>query len=122
MLTSDDVPAARRLIALDGVDLILGNSVAVLPHLRGRYQAIVSDPPYGIKYDPSGPPGSNWKDVKGIVGDDGPFDPCPMLAWAVPTVLFGANNFARSATPGPEMSGGRKATTNIGTQPRSRSR
>jgi site-specific DNA-methyltransferase (adenine-specific) len=94
MLTSDDVPVARRLIALEGADLILGNSLAVLPHLRGRYQAIISDPPYGIKYDPSGPPGSNWKDVKGIVGDDEPFDPCPLLAWAVPTVLFGANNFA----------------------------
>ena len=95
MSASDPVvPGARRVLELGRATLILGNSLVVLPHLRGRYDAIISDPPYGIKYDPSGPTGSMWKDVDGIVGDDRPFDPCPLLGLVEPVVLFGANNFA----------------------------
>lgn len=95
MTASDTMTGARRVISIDDrATLILGNSLAVLVAINGRYDAIISDPPYGISYNPSGPGGSMWGDVTGIVGDDKPFDPCPMLTAHVPTVLFGANNFA----------------------------
>lgn len=87
-------PGARRVEVFDNVTLILGDTLKVMKCLQGRFDVIVSDPPYGIKYNPSGPKGSKWKDVTGIVGDDRPFDPAPILEAGVPTVLFGANNFA----------------------------
>ncbi len=74
--------------------LILGDCLLILPELQGQYDAIISDPPYGIGYDPSSPSGSKWKNVKGIVGDSTPFDPRPLLGHVEPVVLFGANNFA----------------------------
>jgi site-specific DNA-methyltransferase (adenine-specific)/modification methylase len=74
--------------------LLLGNGLVLLPALAGKFNAIVSDPPYGIGYNPSTPTGSVWKDVDGIVGDATEFDPCPLLGWVEPVVLFGANNFA----------------------------
>lgn len=74
--------------------LILGDCLLILPELQGLYDSIISDPPYGIGYDPSSPSGSKWKNVKGIVGDSEPFDPRPLLGHVDPVVLFGANNFA----------------------------
>lgn len=73
---------------------ILGSAIVILPEIAGAYDAIISDPPYGISYDPSGPKGSKWKDVAGIVGDDCAFDPTHLIGAGVPTALFGANNFA----------------------------
>lgn len=95
-MTSDleTLPGVCRVAAYPSAQLILGNSLIVLNALKGKYDAIISDPPYGISYDPSGPGGSKWHDVHGIVGDDAPFDPAPMLDAKVPTVLFGGNNFA----------------------------
>lgn len=74
--------------------LLLGCMKAILPEIRGAFHAIVSDPPYGIAYDPSSPKGTHWRGVDGIVGDRLPFDPFPMLGCAVPTTLFGANHYA----------------------------
>ncbi|HEY1630779.1 MAG TPA: site-specific DNA-methyltransferase [Rhizomicrobium sp.] len=89
-----EYPGARRVVALGRATLLLGNGIVLLPALAGKFNAIVSDPPYGIGYNPSTPTGSVWKDVGGIVGDAEPFDPCPLLGWVEPVVLFGANNFA----------------------------
>jgi len=86
--------AIRAEIDLGPARLLLGDSRAILPEIRGSFHAIVSDPPYGIAYDPSSPGGSKWHDVAGIVGDDRAFDPAPMLQPRVPMVLFGANHFA----------------------------
>ncbi|HEY4112842.1 MAG TPA: site-specific DNA-methyltransferase [Rhizomicrobium sp.] len=83
-----------RAVDLGRAKLYLANGIVLLPALADQYDAIVSDPPYGIGYDPSNPGNTKWRDVTGIVGDSEPFDPCPLLAWAKPTVLFGANNFA----------------------------
>ncbi len=85
--------SALRTVDLDRAVLIHGNGLAVLPQLKGRFDALISDPPYGIDYDPSSPGGSKW-DVTGIVGDNAAFDPCPLLGWTDRVVLFGANNFA----------------------------
>lgn len=74
--------------------MIHGDCLELLPHLAGHFDAIISDPPYGIGYDPSHRKRTKWPDVKGIVGDDQPFDPGPLLICGKPIVLFGANNFA----------------------------
>jgi site-specific DNA-methyltransferase (adenine-specific) len=74
---------------------------------EGGVDAIVTDPPYGIRYSP-GDGGSPWtngvKTFAGddlIVGDDRPFDPSPLLAFGVPTILWGANHYADRLPPRP---------------------
>ena len=89
-----NIQGAKEVVRIGGALLIRGDCLAVLPHLAGRYGAIISDPPYGIGYDPSSPTGSKWKKVKSIVGDDAPFDPTPLLGHVKTVCLFGANNFA----------------------------
>lgn len=94
---SASIPAligADRVVTSGRATLILGNGIVLLPQLMGHYQAIVSDPPYGIDYDPSGPTGSTWGDVKAIHGDKHPFDPSHLLGLVKRVVLFGANHFA----------------------------
>lgn len=88
------IAGADRVADLGRAKLIQGNSLALLPAVQGQFHAIVSDPPYGIGYNPSSPAGTKWHDVEMIVGDDRPFDPCPLLGWVSPVVLFGANHFA----------------------------
>jgi site-specific DNA-methyltransferase (adenine-specific) len=73
-----------------------GDCLALLPTI-GEVSAVVTDPPYGIKYryGPSSRAGlcTTWKPPsKPIVGDDRPFDPSPWLAF--PLVAFtGAQHF-----------------------------
>jgi site-specific DNA-methyltransferase (adenine-specific)/modification methylase len=85
---------ARRVVDLGRATLILGNGLAELPALAGKFNAIISDPPYGMDHRPDKTNSSLWKDVSGIVGDAEPFDPCPLLGWTKAVVLFGANHFA----------------------------
>lgn len=65
----------------------------------GSVDAVVTDPPYGISHR------CNFKtrgrsnlaecnDYPDVHGDTTPFDPSPILALNVPTVLWGANHFA----------------------------
>ncbi len=91
---------------IGGATLYLGDCREILPTLSG-IGAIISDPPYGIGYAHGG------NDVVGIGhgrysthfakekidGDDEPFDPSPLLALGLPTVLFGANHFAHCLPP-----------------------
>lgn len=88
------MPGVKKAVEIGDALLILGDCLAVMPHLAGYYDAIISDPPYGIGYNPSTHTNTKWKDVKGIVGDDAPFDPAPLLGHVETVVLFGANNFA----------------------------
>lgn len=84
---------------------ILGDSREIAPTLP-RPAAVISDPPFGMKWDTNcrrfsgstpeiqarrGEGGRDWGAP--IAGDDEPFDPEPWLAMDVPTVLFGANHF-----------------------------
>ena len=83
--------------------LILEDCREVLPTL-GRFDAIVSDPPYGIGYSPGG--GGGIRDKNGrrlgkgftganiVVGDSEPFDPKFLVDLGVPTILWGANHYA----------------------------
>lgn len=54
---------------------------------------LVTDPPYGIALDTSSR--CDWlPDHEPITGDAEPFDPSPLLALGLPSVLFGANHYA----------------------------
>lgn len=72
----------------------------------GLVDLIVTDPPYGIAYKP-GLGGQGWRGAGGkrihktwgdqgvvVRGDDEPFDPAPILAFGLPTVLWGGNHYA----------------------------
>jgi site-specific DNA-methyltransferase (adenine-specific) len=82
----------------EGVTLILGDCREVLPTL-GKFDACVSDPPYGIAYkSPSGKGLTERGDYAIIEGDTEPFDPTPLLGFNQ-VVLFGANHFADKLPP-----------------------
>lgn len=95
----------RRKEVIGDATLYLGDCREILPTLV-NVDAVVTDPPYGIDFHHSkkrtnranglvwgrGATGEDrgWPD---IIGDDGPFDPEPWLAFRQ-VVLFGANHFA----------------------------
>lgn len=76
------------------VTIYHGDCRDVLPALT--FDAIVTDPPYGMAYQHGLRRGGvRWGvDGTSIVGDSEPFDPAPLLARDVPTILWGANHFA----------------------------
>lgn len=82
------------------VQLYLGDCLQILPHL-GPVDAVVTDPPYGMKWNPdstrftggSRKRGDGRGDWKAVHGDDKPFDPTPWLGFPR-VVLFGANHYA----------------------------
>jgi hypothetical protein len=78
--------------------LILGDCLQVMPCL-GRFDAVVTDPPYGIGYVHGAEKRkfASAHNEKPIIGDDQPFDPAPFLGFDC--VFWGANHFA-SRLPG----------------------
>jgi hypothetical protein len=52
---------------------------------------VVTDPPYDIGWNAVS---ISRQTNRPIYGDDAPFDPAPILALGLPTVLFGANHYA----------------------------
>ena len=85
-----------RKEVIGACELYLGDCREVLPMLD-KIDAVVTDPPYGIGYDPSQYKG-NFSVC--IHGDDKPFDPTPILALGATKIIWGANNFAASLPPG----------------------
>jgi len=80
-----------------GVTIYHGDALALLPLLE--CDAVLTDPPYGIGYKPlRGSNGSKLWGAETVRGDDAPFDPAPVLALDVPSILWGANNY-RSNLP-----------------------
>lgn len=91
--------------------LYLGDCLDVLPTLAaGSVDAVVTDPPYGISHP------TNYhargrsclaqcRDYPPIVGDNIPFDPLPILALAVPTVLWGAEHYCSRLPDSPRLAG-----------------
>jgi site-specific DNA-methyltransferase (adenine-specific) len=86
--------------------VIEGDALAVLPAVDPASVALLlTDPPYGIsercdrKSRQRGALAA-CNDFPPIVGDDGPFDPSPLLRFRR-LVLFGANHFASRLPPSP---------------------
>jgi DNA modification methylase len=81
----------------DGITIYHGDCREILPCLALTPGAIVTDPPYGIDYDPMSlrtlTHGSCQNHSK-IRGDGGPFDPQHLLAFDCPMILWGGNNYA----------------------------
>lgn len=86
----------------DGVLLILADCLDVLPI---ACDAVMTDPPYGHGYKACAGGvttgkkwhgGDKWKrgGSDKIIGHDVAYDPAPILALDVPTVLWGANHYA----------------------------
>ena len=81
--------------------LYLADCMDVLPMVSG-VDAVISDPPYGIRYTPGGGGrgafgGKAHKKFTGkdlVRGDDRPFDPAPLLQLAPAVILWGANHYA----------------------------
>ena len=77
----------------DLVTIYHGDALEVMPDLDLTGFVLVADPPYGIALDTS----SRWDwlpDHQPVTGDGEPFDPAPLLALGLPSVLFGANHYA----------------------------
>jgi site-specific DNA-methyltransferase (adenine-specific) len=92
--TIDDVLSGRAKWCV-----VTGDCLDVLRTIpAGSVDAVVTDPPYGINYEASRYPHSSFKGV--IVGDDAPFDPSPILALGLPSIMWGANNYAESLPRG----------------------
>lgn len=73
-------------------------------HLGGiEFDAIVSDPPYGMGYQ-HGARKNGVRlgfDEQKIVGDFEPFDPSHLIELNKPTILWGGNHFANRLPPSP---------------------
>ena len=93
----------REPVVIGDATLYLGDFLEILPTL-GPVDAVVTDPPYGIAHpcDFNGRGRANLaecNDYPDVEGDGEPFDPEPILALGVPTVLWGANHFADRLPP-----------------------
>jgi site-specific DNA-methyltransferase (adenine-specific)/modification methylase len=80
-----------RTEVIGDATLYLGDCLEVLPTL-GRVDAVVTDPPYGIGYDPTTYSGASFS--RGVRGDDQAFDPSVLLRIDARKVLWGANNYS----------------------------
>ncbi len=92
-------------ITLGPVRLIRGDCTLIAPKLEG-VDAVITDPPYGMAWEGNQRfSGGRTKRGKGtkhdqISGDDNEFNPMPVLAIGVPTVMWGANHFWNSLPAG----------------------
>lgn len=88
-----------------GITVYHGDCLDILPHLE-PVDALISDPPYGMKWDVdttrfSGGAetsrsrrGYGNSDATTVLNDDQPFDPAPFLGFPR-VILFGSNHFAQ---------------------------
>ena len=93
------------------IQLYRGDCLKILPEI-GKVDAVITDPPYGIRYSPGGGGGGirrrdgtrykkrfTGKDL--VIGDKTPFDPSPILALDLPTCLWGGNHYAERLPSSP---------------------
>ena len=89
-----------EVVTIGDATLYRGDCMEVLPTL-GRFDAVITDPPYGIGWVHSGIGylkngkmlGTKHGGEK-VVGDDKPFDPSPFLELADGLLFWGGNHFA----------------------------
>ena len=84
---------------IGGQRLLLGDCLAVMPEL-GRFDAVVTDPPYGIGITKSNRL-SVSRGMGGKCWDDSPADIAPIMAMGVPTIIWGGNYFPLPPCRGP---------------------
>lgn len=94
----------------DLVTIYHGRCEEIIPEIVGGVSVIVTDPPYGIAWDVRGGIGPKSRSASrarrgalfpSIEGDDQPFDPAPLLALGLPTVMFGANHYSERLPASP---------------------
>lgn len=80
----------------DAVTIYHGDCREIVP-LLGRFDAVITDPPYGIGYVHSGRGGCAARSTRfggvSVRGDNEPFDPRPWLSFPS-VILWGANHYA----------------------------
>lgn len=76
-----------------GIVIYLGDCRDLLPDLP-KVDLVLTDPPYGISYDASHAKYRNGVDYGAAEWDEGPYDPAPIVALDVPTIMFGGNCFS----------------------------
>lgn len=79
--------------------LILGDCMSVMPTL-GRFDAVVTDPPYGISITDS-PRLAKSRGMGGKAWDAKPADVSQIVAMDVPTIIWGGNYFPLPPTRAP---------------------
>lgn len=90
----------------NGITIYHGDCLEVLPRLP-MVDLVLTDPPYGMKWDGRVTRGKNGTGKQGatrhygvgIVGDDSPFDPAPFLGFDK-VILWGSNHFAQRLPKG----------------------
>ena len=80
-------------VIIGDATLYLGDALDIIPFLDDA-DAVLTDPPYGIKYD-----SSHTKYLNGISRDEAnwdvePFDPEPILKMELPSIIWGGNCFS----------------------------
>lgn len=75
--------------------IYLGDCREILPQL-GRFDLLLTDPPYGMNYKHGGRRGGLKQGFDGvdIIGDEAPFDPAFLFDVAEKVILWGANHYA----------------------------
>lgn len=93
--------AVVEWVEIGDAKLACGDCIEILPTL-GKVDAVVTDPPYGMKWDGKVSAGPNGHNVRGakttnygktIRGDDVPFNPTPWLNFAE-CIMWGSNHYA----------------------------
>ena len=85
------LPTVKRVEVIGGQTLILGDCLEVMPVL-GRFDAVVTDPPYGIGITKSNRLAVS-RGMGGKAWDDQPADMAPLLAIGCPMIVWGGNYF-----------------------------
>lgn len=85
----------------DGITIYHGDCADVLPLVEPSTVALLlTDPPYGINYDPQSAKFGESLPHDRVIGDARPFDPDPLLIYPR-VILWGANCYADKLPPHP---------------------
>lgn len=84
-------------ITLGPVRLIRGDCTLIAPTLQG-VDAVITDPPYGIGYDPSKSNQQGIQKFQMIHGDEDCFDPSSLMKYK-DAIVWGCNNFCDRIPP-----------------------
>lgn len=88
----------------NGITIYCGDNKDVVPHLGIDFDALITDPPYGIDFDTDytrfqGGVSDKRNRSKKVANDVRPFDPVPWLNYRR-VILWGANNYSNRLPPG----------------------